>query len=160
MRTIARQVPLSMGFSKARILGWVAMPSSRGSSWSRDQTPASLMSPALADKSFTTSATWKAQQHLLNINNWNRIEQFVPLRTNRDQAPLDNRHGLLLELGSTYTIEAICLHDITNYFLNLWAYLLKYPSSSRFLQNKWIISSFTYFTNFPYALTGFFWHSV
>ena len=37
--TVACQVPLSMGFSKARILEWVAtMPSSRGSYQPRDQT--------------------------------------------------------------------------------------------------------------------------
>ena len=36
--TVARQAPLSMGFSKTRILEWVAMPSSRGSSRPRDQT--------------------------------------------------------------------------------------------------------------------------
>ena len=36
--TVARQAPLCMGFSKTRILEWVAMPSSRGSSRPRDQT--------------------------------------------------------------------------------------------------------------------------
>ena len=35
------------------------MPSSRGSSQPRDQTP-SLMSPALAGRVFTTSTTWEA----------------------------------------------------------------------------------------------------
>ena len=37
---------------KKRILDWVAMPSS------------SLMSPALADRFFTTSATWEAHMIL------------------------------------------------------------------------------------------------
>ena len=36
--TAARQAPLSMGILQARILEWVAMPSSRGSSQPRDQT--------------------------------------------------------------------------------------------------------------------------
>ena len=44
---------------QARTLEWVAMPSSRGSSRPRDK-PASLMSPALADRFFTTSTTWEA----------------------------------------------------------------------------------------------------
>ena len=39
--TIAYQDPVSMGTSQARILKWVAMPSSRGSSQSRDQTQVS-----------------------------------------------------------------------------------------------------------------------
>ena len=47
------------GILQARILEWVAVPSSRVSSRLRDGTP-SLMSPALADGFFTTSATWGA----------------------------------------------------------------------------------------------------
>ena len=33
LRTVAHQAPLSMGILQARILEWIAMPSSRGSSW-------------------------------------------------------------------------------------------------------------------------------
>ena len=36
LRTVAHQAPLSMGILQARILEWVAMPSSRGSSQPRD----------------------------------------------------------------------------------------------------------------------------
>ena len=36
--TVAHQVPPSMGILQARILEWVAMPSSRGSSQPRDRT--------------------------------------------------------------------------------------------------------------------------
>ena len=36
--TVAHQAPLSVGILQARILEWVAMPSSRGSSQLRDQT--------------------------------------------------------------------------------------------------------------------------
>ena len=36
--TLARQAPLSMEISQARILEWVVMPSSRGSSGPRDRT--------------------------------------------------------------------------------------------------------------------------
>ena len=39
--TVARQAPLSMGILQARILEWVAKPSSRGSSQHRDQTQVS-----------------------------------------------------------------------------------------------------------------------
>ena len=45
---------------QARILEWVAMPSSRGSSRPRDQIRISV-SPALAGGSPTTSATWQAK---------------------------------------------------------------------------------------------------
>ena len=47
------------GIFQARILEWVAMPSSRGSSQPRDQTCVSP-SPAFAGKFFTTSTSWEA----------------------------------------------------------------------------------------------------
>ena len=43
----SQPVPLSMGFFKARILEWVAISFSRGSSWSRDITHISCKSPTL-----------------------------------------------------------------------------------------------------------------
>ena len=46
------------GSLQARILEWVAMPSSKGSSWPRDQTP------ALVDGFFTTGTTWQAWKFL------------------------------------------------------------------------------------------------
>ena len=56
--TVAHQAPLSMGFLQARILEWVAMPSSRGSSQPRDWTQVSYV-PSLAGEFFTTGATWE-----------------------------------------------------------------------------------------------------
>ena len=47
------------GIFQARTLEWVAVPSSRGSSWPKDGTGVST-SPALASRFFTTSATWEA----------------------------------------------------------------------------------------------------
>ena len=51
--TIACQAPLSMGFFPARILEWVAISSSRGSSQSTDQTCISCVS-CIADGFFTS----------------------------------------------------------------------------------------------------------
>ena len=42
--TVTHQAPLSMGILQARILEWIAMPSSRGSSRPRDQTHISYVS--------------------------------------------------------------------------------------------------------------------
>ena len=44
LRTIAHQDPLSMGILQARILQWMAMSSSRGSSRPRDQNHVSCVS--------------------------------------------------------------------------------------------------------------------
>ena len=50
---------------QARILEWTAMPSSRGSSQARKIKPnPHLLSPALASRFFTTSATWEDPLHL------------------------------------------------------------------------------------------------
>ena len=53
-----------LGILQARILEWVAMPCSRGSSQPRDGTCVSL-SPALSGRFFTTSTTWET---LLNVS--------------------------------------------------------------------------------------------
>ena len=53
--TATCQAPLSMGILQARILEWIAMPSSRGSSQLRDQTQVSC----LAGRLFTIRATRK-----------------------------------------------------------------------------------------------------
>jgi len=55
---VAHQTPLSMGILQARILEWVAMPSSRGSSQPRDQTQVSR----IAGGFFTIWATREAQE--------------------------------------------------------------------------------------------------
>ena len=50
------------GILQARILEWIAMPSSRGSPWPKIES-LPLMSLALADGFFTTSATWEVHLH-------------------------------------------------------------------------------------------------
>jgi len=60
---------------QARILEWVAIPFSRGSSQPRDQT-ASLMFPALAGSFFTTSTTWEANQTFRELLMSNLLKLF------------------------------------------------------------------------------------
>ena len=83
------------GISQARILAWVAMPSSRGSSQPKNRTP-SLMSSALAVGFFTISAAREA--HCLNptvccavLSHFSRVWLFVTLWTVARQAPLSMR---------------------------------------------------------------------
>ena len=52
------------GILQVRILWWVTMPSSRGSSWPRDLIHVSYV-PALASGFFTISTTWEAHKRLL-----------------------------------------------------------------------------------------------
>ena len=59
MDYIARQVPLSMGILQARILQWVAMPFSRGSSQPRDQSQVSCIAGGFV----TVRATREAQEY-------------------------------------------------------------------------------------------------
>ena len=53
------QAPLSMGILQARILVWVALPSSRGSSWPRDQTQVSRFAGGF----FTVWVTREGQEY-------------------------------------------------------------------------------------------------
>ena len=56
--TVARQAPLSMGFSRQEY--WSALPfPSPGDLPNPETEPTSLKSPAQAGGSFTTSATWE-----------------------------------------------------------------------------------------------------
>ena len=52
--TVALQAPVSMGIFQSRIVEWVAMPSSRGSSQPRDRTQVSC----IAGRFFTDWATY------------------------------------------------------------------------------------------------------
>ena len=58
--TVAYQAPLSTGFFQARILECIVMPSSRGSSWPRDQTHISGISYS-SSKILYSWATEEAQ---------------------------------------------------------------------------------------------------
>ena len=49
------------GILQARILQWVAMPSSRGSSWPRDQTHVSCTGRQILHYCTTSGALWEAQ---------------------------------------------------------------------------------------------------
>ena len=57
--TVAHQAPMSMEILQARILEWVAMSFSRGSSQPRDQTQVSCIAGRLS----TSSATREAQEY-------------------------------------------------------------------------------------------------
>ena len=67
-RTVARQAPLSMGFSRQEY--WHGLPCPPpGDLPDLGIEPGSLMSPALSGKFFTTSATWEALMHVyLHVN--------------------------------------------------------------------------------------------
>ena len=60
LMTVALQAPLSMRILQARILEWVAMPTSDLPDPGIE--PESLISPALAGGFLTTSATWEAHR--------------------------------------------------------------------------------------------------
>ena len=61
--TVALQAPLSMGFSRQEYWSGLPFPPP-GDLLDPGIKPVSLMSPALADRYFTTSATWDTVKHL------------------------------------------------------------------------------------------------
>ena len=67
--TVACQAPLSTGFSRKEY--WSGLPCSPpGDLLNPGIEPTSRMSPALAGKFFTPSATWEAPQHKTGIFIW------------------------------------------------------------------------------------------
>ena len=68
--TVACQAPLSMGILQARILEWIAMPSSRGSSQPRDRTQVSC----IAGRFFII---WATSKLLLNSHKMKSLKAQV-----------------------------------------------------------------------------------
>ena len=64
--SVARQVPLPMGFSRQEYCIRFPFPSPGNLAYPGIE-PGSLMSPALADGFFTTSATWEAPVDVSNL---------------------------------------------------------------------------------------------
>ena len=61
--TVARQAPLSMGFSRQEYWSWLPF-ASPGDLPGAGIKPTSLTSPVLAGRFFTSSATWEATNDL------------------------------------------------------------------------------------------------
>ena len=91
------------GILKARILEWIVMPFSRGSSWPGMEFPY-LMSPALAGGFFTTRATWEAHPtsgyYLINMALY-----FQPIIKFLFQLP----HSFQILFINTYIIIYDCI---------------------------------------------------
>ena len=73
--TLARQAPPSVGILQARILEWVAVPSSRGSSQLRDQTQVSHT----AGRFFTVWAAREANACALSAGSRVESENVSPV---------------------------------------------------------------------------------
>ena len=67
--TVARQAPLSTGFSRKEYWSGLPFPPP-GDLPEPGIKPTSLMFPSLACGFFTTSATWKAQNTYILMPNW------------------------------------------------------------------------------------------
>ena len=125
------------GILQARILEWVAMSSSRGSSQPRMESM-SLLSPALAGRFFTTSTTWEvpisgiefssvAQSGLTLCNPMNRSTSGLPV------------HHQLLESTQTH------VHWVSDAIQQSHPLLSPSPSALNHSQHqglfKWVSSS-------------------
>ena len=88
LRTVARQAPLSMEILRARLLEWVATPSSKGSYWSRDPAdpgiePAPPVAPMLTGGFFFYHWTiWEAIPPLvagieISVSGLKRLNELV-----------------------------------------------------------------------------------
>ena len=88
------------GILQARILEWVAIPFSRGSSWPRDQTRVSH----LAGRFFTIWTTREALSAWQVLNN----SQLPQLHLNPEQATIVNVPQDSQQLQITYNLWVLC----------------------------------------------------
>ena len=91
--TAAHQSPLSMRILQARILEWVAMLFSRGSSQSRDQIQVSR----IAGRFFTSWATREAWKHPYVSHSV--VSDYAIPQTIAHKAPLSRRNSLGKKTG-------------------------------------------------------------
>ena len=108
-RTVARQAPPSMGFSRQEYWSGLPLPSP-GDLPNPGTEPTSLMSPALAGGFFTTSSTWEAHFMVwLALNLKNKlsprcdpgnvltIDLTVYLQQIQEPAPCDLSRSILIK---------------------------------------------------------------
>ena len=107
--TVACQALLSMGIHRARILEWVAMPSSRGSSQPRDQTHGLSCNFCIAGEFFTTEPLREPKS----------LQSCLTLCDPMDCSPLGSSvHGILqgknIEVGCHFLLQGIFLTQGSN----------------------------------------------
>ena len=92
--TVARQVPLSMGFSRQEYCSGLPFPPP-GDLPNRGTKPQSLISPALAGRFFTTSVTWDAPATTEATTMRNLQLESSPRVTQLEESPaaVKNRHS-------------------------------------------------------------------
>ena len=94
---------------QARILGWIAVPSSRESS-DPGIEPASLMSPALAGRFFTTGTIWEAQfffNNCCSLNGWRSFSASCDGSHSQKAECSGLKQAVHLELS--YIFDNICV---------------------------------------------------
>ena len=85
------------GILQARILEWVAMPSSRGFSRPRIK-PMFLVSPALANGFVTTSTTWEAPLSFLEVRKL-RLKEIRSLAWSHKLIKCQNYHRIYIAIS-------------------------------------------------------------
>ena len=98
--TVARQAPLSMGFSRQKYWSGLPCPAA-GDLPDPGIKPASFMSPAMAGGFFTTSATWEACENseksvICNLEEryWQSDLGFAASGTERNKCLLFRSHAV------------------------------------------------------------------
>ena len=122
--TVALQAPPSMGFFQARILEWVAISSSRGSSWSRDWTQVSHIAGRLFTIWATKESPFYAQQSL------NHLDRGV------EPEASGWRSGLDLDAEPACKVVRVCA-EAAWFFQTLRTDLCKRPSWRREITHLW-----------------------
>ena len=158
------------GILQARILKWVAIPFSTGSSRPRDWTQVSCM----AGRFFTTWAIWYHLSHLIYTVNQKIFPPSFPLRVLWIVESLKISKSLWLSIKYAALVPGILLY----YFLKLWIIMSIFimslvnlssdpgprdkPTVQEMQETTWrpCVVQRTFFKNLEYSLTyeSYSWH--
>ena len=114
--TVVRQPPLSMGFSRQEYWSGLPCPPPRDLS-DPGIEPKSLLSPALAQGFFTTSATWEAPYGATLLSNGDETTSRYNIMMQMDLKTWD----------SAFSVQFYCFHNIYIYIYIDFCFLKNEP---------------------------------
>jgi len=127
--SVARQAPLSWnssGISQARILEWVAIFYSRGSSWPRDQTQVSYVS-CIGRQILYHCTTWEPQ-----VKRWMEVGGGASDTEQREMTGIEMPSSAVWLLSSSFQVKLLII--ICQFHCILFA--LGNPGSTKYSQSR------------------------
>ena len=122
--TVAHQAPLSLGFSQARILEWVTVSFSMGSSQSRDEASISCT----GSRVLCHWATWKIPLNFVGEGKMQLPEEWAQKKRGENRCKESRRQSVFLKQLESRQVDLCQICELTfmighvNACLHLWKF--------------------------------------